>query len=210
MFASGFRLPGDSRLIVTVGNYHARKGHEVLVRAMPRILESIPRAHLVIVGRNTDALHPLIRELTLEDKVSLTGSIDFPLITSKNGSSLDSGKADWLAAIYRSCELYVSAGLEEGAEGLSLAVLEAMAAGLPVIATDISGNCDVIKEGENGLLIPPADHTQLSDAVLRLLATDGYRDRMGRKAKETANRYRWHEIARQYLEVYGEAQKMRI
>ena len=98
-------LSEKSRLIVTVGNYRPCKGHEVLIRAMPLILESIPRAHLIIVGRNTDALHPLIRELTLEDKVSLTGSIDFPLITPKNGSSLDSGKTDWLAAIYRSCEL---------------------------------------------------------------------------------------------------------
>ena len=84
-----------------------------------------------------------------------------------------------------------------------------MAAGLPVVATDISGNRDIVQDCKNGLLIQPADHTQLSEAVLCLLGSEGYRNRMGAKAKETANRYRWHEIARQYLEVYGEAQKMK-
>ena len=149
----------------------------------------------------------MIRELSLEGNVRLTGPIDFPSITSKNGNSQDSKKPDWLAAIYRSSELYVSAGLEEGAEGLSLAVLEAMSAGLPIVATDISGNRDIVQNGKNGLLIPPADHTQLSEAVLRLLETEGSRTRMGAKAREMANQYQWIEIARQYLEVYEEAQK---
>ena len=75
------QLPEDSRLIVTVGNYHPRKGHEVLIRAMPIILKSEPRARLVIVGRNSGELYPLIGELALEDKVKLTGPIDFPSIS---------------------------------------------------------------------------------------------------------------------------------
>ena len=80
------------------------------------------------------------------------------------------------------------------------------AAGLPVVATDISGNRDIVQDDKNGLLIPPADHTQLSEAVLCLLASEGYRNRMGAKAKEVANQYQWIEIARQYLQVYDEAQ----
>jgi len=203
------QLPEKSQLIVTVGNYHPRKGHEVLIRAMPYILESKPLAHLIIIGRNTNELRPLLRELSLEGNVKLTGTIDFPLITSNNNSQ-DCEKPDWLAAIYRSSELYVSAGLEEGAEGLSLALLEAMSAGLPVVATDISGNRDIVKDDENGLLIPPADHTQLSEAVLRLLTKKESSSRMGTKARETANQYQWLKIARQYLEVYAEAQKRNI
>lgn len=195
----------DSQLIVTVGNYHPRKGHEVLIRAMPLILKSEPRARLIIVGRNSGELEPLIRDLGLDGKVKLTSPIDFPAIISENGASQDHSKPDMLAAIYRSSELYVSAGLNEGAEGLSLAVFEAMAAGLPIVATNISGNRDIIQNGKNGFLIPPDNPVQLGEGVLRMLTSDESRTVMGEKAKAFAKKYRWSEIARQYLAVYDEA-----
>ncbi len=63
---------------------------------------------------------------------------------------------DWLAALYRASELYVLASVDEAAEGLSLAMLEGMAARLPVVATSISGNRDIIRDGVNGMLVAPA------------------------------------------------------
>ena len=95
--------------------------------------------------------------------------------------------------------------LGEGAEGLSLAILEAMAAGLPVVATNISGNRDIIKNGENGFLVPPDDPAHLAKAILQLLSDNQTRIRMGADAKELAKRYGWHQIAREYLAVYQEA-----
>ena len=202
------QLDKESRLIVTVGNYHPRKGHDTLIRSMPLILAEEPRARLIIVGRNTDALHPLMRKLDLDDKVKLTGPISFPAITPEGDQSQSvPHKPDWLAAIYRGSEVYVSAGVNEGAEGLSLAVLEAMAAGLPIVATNISGNRDIIQDGQNGFLIPPADPTQLAKGVLRLLSSDELRMRMGAKAKRVVKQYEWREIARQYLAVYYEARE---
>jgi len=201
-------LDEASRLIVTVGNYRPFKGHEVLIRSMPLVLEAEPFARLIIVGRNTDTLRPLIRKLDLDDKVKLTGPISFPAITPEGDQSQSvSHKPDWLAAIYRSSEVYVSAGVNEGAEGLSLAVLEAMAAELPIVATKISGNRDIIQDGQNGFLIPPADPTQLAKGVLRLLSSDELRMRMGAKAKRVVKQYEWREIARQYLAVYYEARE---
>ena len=175
---------------------------------MPLILAEEPRARLIIVGRNTDTLHPLIRKLDLDDKVKLTGPISFPaIVPEQRRAQSASHKPDWLAAIYRSSEVYVSAGMNEGAEGLSLAVLEAMAAELPIVATDISGNRDIIQDGQNGLLIPPANSAQLAEGVLRLLSNDELRMRMGAKAKGVAKQYEWREIARQYLAVYHEARE---
>jgi len=203
------QLQEESRLIVMVGNYHPRKGHEVAIRSMPFILAQESRARLIIVGRNNDALRPLIRELDLNEKVILTGPISFPAITPKEDrSQAVYNNPDWLAAIYRSSDVYVSAGVDEGSEGLSLALLEAMGSGLPLVATNISGNRDIIHDGESGFLIPPADPNQLANAVLRLLNNDELRTHMGIKAKEVAKQYQWSEIARQYLAVYQEAREL--
>jgi glycosyltransferase involved in cell wall biosynthesis len=200
------QLDEKSRLIVTVGNYHPRKGHDTLIRSMPLILAEEPRACLIIVGRNTDTLHPLICKLDLDDKVKLTGPISFPAIVPEKGRAQSAPhEPDWLAAIYRGSEVYVSAGMNEGAEGLSLAVLEAMAAGLPIVATDISGNRDIVIHDDNGFLIPPANPSKLAETVLLLLSNNDIKFRLGRKAKEIANQYQWREVAHQYLSVYQEA-----
>lgn len=199
-------LEKDSRLILTVGNYRPIKGHEVLIRSMPLILATEPRARLIIVGRNPEALRPLIRKLGLDDKVKLTGPISFPAIVPEAGPSQSvPDKTDLLAAIYRSSEVYVSAGVDEGAEGFSLAILEAMAAGLPVVATNISGNRDMIRNDKSGYLVSPADPHELAGAIVRLLGEFQTRIHMGAKAKELARAHGWKQIAKKYLAVYQEA-----
>jgi len=202
------KLPPESRLIVTVGNYHPRKGHRMMVRAMRVIVAAQPSVRLIMVGRDLSPVVPLIRELRLDDKVILTGPISFPAFTHEvDRSQSVHHEPDWLAAIYRSSDIYVSAGIEEGAEGLSLAILEAMAAGVPIVATNISGNRDLIQDGETGLLIPPSDPTKFAEAVLRLLKNEQLRTNMGEKAKGVAKQYQWQEVARQYLDVYHEARE---
>ena len=197
-------------MILTVGNYHPRKGHEVLIRSIPLILYAEPNVYLVIVGRNTDKLRPLLRELDLDEKVKLTGSISFPAVTSWSQSPTLNQSPDWLACLYRSSEMYVSAGMDEGAEGLSLAVLEAMAAGLPVVATNISGNRDIVIHGDNGFLVPPANPSKLAETVLLLLKSNDIKFRLGQKAKKIANQYQWREVAHQYLSVYQEARERNV
>jgi len=201
-------LAADSRLVLTVGNYRPLKGQEVLIRSMPLILAREPRTCLIIVGRNSQALQPLIRKLNLEDNVRLTGSIHFPAVpTEMDASQSTSREPDWLAALYRSSELYASASRDNGAEGLSLAVLEAMAAGLPVVGTNISGNQDIIKDGDNGFLVQPEDPAQVAEAVLKLLGSDQLRTNMCVKAKKMAMQYQWREITNEYLAVYNEARE---
>lgn len=145
----------DARLIVTIGRYNPRKGQDYLVRAMPMILAREPRARLVIVGNGTDTLLPLIGELGLQGKVVLTGGITptQEVLVRTDAPASASQERDYLAELLCSSELYVSAGIQNNAEGLSLAVLESMAAGLPIVATAISGNTDVVTHGENGFLV---------------------------------------------------------
>ena len=198
-------VSSSSRLIVTVGNYNPRKGQDVLVKAMPEILKRDPQAVLVIVGNRTDALLPLIEDLGLVGKVVLTGGIKPPLIVGAQGGGQVGDNEDRLADIYLNSEMYVSAGVTEGSEGLSLAVLEAMAAGLPVVASDISGNRDIVTDNVNGLLVEPGCHEMLAEAILKVLQNKDTQKKMSVEATEVAGKYKWQEIAKMYLDVYREA-----
>ncbi len=196
-----------ARLIVTIGRYNPRKGQEFLIRAMPRILADEPSARLVIVGDKTEALLPLIKETGLNGKVVLTGGISpsMDILSRTAASSMAPREPDHLAELLCSSELYVSAGTDDNSEGLSLAVLEAMAAGLPVVATNISGNKDVVRHGENGFLVRPSDEGSLADAILQVLKQPDTRGSMRNDARKTAMQYEWINVARRYVDAYQEA-----
>lgn len=187
-------LPAHARLLVSVGNHHPRKGQEVLVHAMARVVAVEPRACALIVGRGSEVLRPLIVRLGLVGQVVLVGPIPFPL-----GSA---PADDLLAAIHAHADCYISAGTEEGAEGLSLALLEAMAAGNPPLATDISGNRDLVRHGRNGLLVRPNDPEHLAQGLLEILTDTGRRRALGAAARATAQGFSWRGVAGRYLEVY--------
>jgi glycosyltransferase involved in cell wall biosynthesis len=200
------KFAADARIVVTIGNYHPRKGQDVLIRAMAEVVKTEPRTRLVIIGTKTDALSPLIKELNLEGYVALTGRLDVPVPRTMTEIVDDrSTQPDLVAAILKASEMYVSAGTYEGAEGLSLAVLEALACGLPIVATRISGNVDIIKDGENGMLVPPSQPAPLAEGILHLLRDREMHGRLAENARATGLRYRWGEIASQYLDAYQEA-----
>ena len=191
-----------SKVILTVGNYHPRKGHEDLINAMPDVLVNEPEAKLVIVGTGTDVLRDLINSLNLSNSIRLTGKINIPILEAATQGGSASFRSDMLSAIYQSCKVYVSASVTEGAEGLSLALLDAMAAGVPVIGTRITGNKDVIKHGHNGYLVAPSSKLELVSAITNILKNDEHRVKMGCNSQAIAADYQWSNIAKQYLKVY--------
>ncbi|WP_045223524.1 glycosyltransferase family 4 protein [Methyloterricola oryzae] len=193
-------LPENARLLVMVGTYNARKGHEVMVRAMSSVVRAEPNAYLAIVGRRNEVLLPLIESLGLKGKVLCPGQLDFPLSAQVSPSS--ESRTDHLADLYQAAELYISSGINEGSEGLSLALLDAMAAGVPVVASNISGNRDIVVSGENGILVTPNDSEALAAAVIDVLRQPDWRIKMGQGAKSTASQYGWDTIAQKYLDVY--------
>jgi phosphatidylinositol alpha-1,6-mannosyltransferase len=196
-----------ARLIVTIGRYNPRKGQEFLIRAMPEILAMEPRARLVIGGDKTEVLSSLIGELGLAGKVALTGGIS-PSMSILNRAEIPAGtgaEPDYLAELLCSSELYVSAGTDDNSEGLSLAVLESMAAGLPVVATNISGNKDVVIHGENGYLVKPSDSHALAEAIASVLTQADVQLPMRDAARRVAMQYEWINVARRYVDAYQEA-----
>jgi glycosyltransferase involved in cell wall biosynthesis len=155
---------GDGLVFLTVGRYSEEKNQLALVRAMADVVEEVPDAHLLVVGWGEleDDLRAEVRRLGLEGNATITGRVPS------------------VHAYYGVADVFVLPSLTEG---LSVVLLEAMAAGLPIVATDVSGTNEVVVEGETGLVVPPASVSALADAMLELLA-EGCRREMGAKGYE--------------------------
>jgi L-malate glycosyltransferase len=146
------------------------KGHDYFLRAAALIAARVPQVRFLIVGDTKihhdyrDELKRLAVTLGLEDRVIFTGfRLDIP---------------ELLAAL--SVSVLPSLGLE----GLSNSLLESLAAGLPVVATRVGGNPEIIEDGVNGLLVPPADAEALAGAICRLLNDQGLARMLGQAGRQ--------------------------
>lgn len=193
------KISPTSKILLSVGRYQPRKGQDYIIKSMPAILKEQPETKLVIVGIETEALMPLIEKLSLQKHVILTGQLKFPGISGTNN------QIDYLAALYLASHIYISGGISEGAEGLSLAVLDAMASGVPIIATDISGNRDVVKDGKTGYLVKPKDELDIAEKCLKVLNNPDDAKYMSDNVREYARHNSWVAIAERYIDVYEEA-----
>jgi glycosyltransferase involved in cell wall biosynthesis len=164
--ARKFGLEGKHPIIGTVANYRREKDYPNFLAAAKIISEECPKAHFVAVGEGKLRLEMerTIQALGLAGKVTLTGRIDRP---------------ERVATLF---DVFV---LASETEGLPLVVLEAMALGVPVVATDVGGLREVIVTNENGILVPPRMPTELAGAVSTLLRDPLYATSVSKKAKET-------------------------
>ena len=180
-------LTPDQPLVIVLGRLAANKGQRFLVEAAPAILARFPTTHFVFAGNpeGRGDIEARIRALNLEPHVSLLGF-----------------RSD-VVNLLRSSDVFVLPSL---AEGFSLSIIEALAAGLPVVATRVGGAAEIIDEGRNGFLVPPADAPALSEAVIRVLGlTPEEREGVRRAARETAQRFSFEATARGVLAVYRRA-----
>jgi glycosyltransferase involved in cell wall biosynthesis len=177
-------LAPDQPVLIVLGRLAPNKGQQYLVDAAPAILAQFPTAHFVFAGNPDGRAHldERIRAAGLEDTFSLIGF-----------------RSD-VANILRSSDLFVLPSL---AEGLSLAIIEALAAGLPVVATRVGGAAEIIEEGRNGFLVPPADAGALACAVNRVLSLDAVaRSRLRQSALESAQPFSIDATANRMLGIY--------
>jgi L-malate glycosyltransferase len=153
-------LRPDGLLVLSVGRLTEQKGHVHLLEAIPGVLEKFPDTVFAIAGDG-----PFRAELEARaQQLGVSKSVHFL------GTRSDVPTLLQMAHIFALPSLW---------EGLPIAMLEAMAAGLPVVATRVEGVEEVIVDGENGLLLPPADPESLKIALLRLLAQPDLRVNLG-------------------------------
>lgn len=142
-------LPEDHCVIGTVGNLAPKKDHEMMLRAFREFLRLYPDAHLVIVGTGP-------RETQLRGYAESLGL---------SGHVLFTGMREDVPELLAGFDLFAMSSQHEG---LSIALVEALAAGLPVVATRVGGIPELITHEEHGLLVPAHDHRGLADALHRV------------------------------------------
>lgn len=166
------RYEGErEKRIVAVGRMDANKNHEMMLRAFAALADKYPAYTLTIYGDGElhSYLEGLAEELGIADKVSLPGVV------------FDVAERIERAALFL---------LTSYSEGVSNALIEALATGLPVISTDVpsGGTVELMTNGENGLIIPTGDVKALENAMDRLLGDPEYADRLGRNAAKIQER----------------------
>lgn len=164
-----------------VGRIVYQKGLDVLFQALGGLLDLDWQLTLVGDGNQRPRLEEQARALGMFDRIHFTGWL--------------SGEA--VVRQYQQSNLYVASSRHEGMPNV---VLEAMAAGLPVLATAISGNEELILPGTNGLLVPPEDPLALQNSLRELLSDPGELKKMGAASRQrVAAAYTWEATADQYL-----------
>ena len=174
---------GDPPVIVTVGRLAAPKDPLTLLRALAVVAPSRFTALIVGEGPARPEVEAEIRALGLAHAVELAGERrDVP-------------------ALLASGDVFV---LSSRSEGAPISILEAMAAGLPVVASDVGGVGELVVDGETGLLVPPADPARLADALERLLGDSALRRRLGAAGRTRAfERFDLRPLQHAHLELYA-------
>ncbi len=186
-FASAPRLDGYPRpgkTVLFLGRYdEPRKGMAVLLNALPRVVERYPELQLLVVGHgDEDQLRSQAGEMSRY--LRFLGLVD------------DAGKASAM----RSADVYCAPHI--GGESFGIVLVEAMAAGAPVVASDLDAFRRVLRDGEVGRLVPVGDGAALADALVAVLGNDVLRERYVAAGCEAVGRYDWSVVASQIMRVY--------
>jgi starch synthase len=178
-------------MFLYLGRQTAHKGLPYLLTAFGKFARIHKNYKLVIVGERLEggidqSLVHLASELSIRDRVEFTGRLP--------------EARTWEVLGLAKCLILPSL-----AEAFGMTVLEAMASETPVIATRVGGIPDVVRNGRNGLLVPPADPDSLADSMERIAADSRLRRKLAEAGKQTCARFTWDEMARRTIQIYNEA-----
>lgn len=172
--------------ILFVGRPEKRKGVGFLLRAYPHVKAAFPDARFIIVGAGDWEDSPYrayierhkLRDIVIAGRVS----------------------EEDLPRYHRSSHVFCSPAVD--GESFGIVLLEAMAAGLPIVASNIAGYSQVMTDGREGLLVPPRDPVGVADGICSVLQDRKMAAALGAAGVETAQRYAWSRVAEQVLEFY--------
>jgi glycosyltransferase involved in cell wall biosynthesis len=177
----------EKKYILFTGRLSYRKGLFDLIESGKYICEKYPDISFVITGSGilVDKLHQRTNELDITKQFQFLGFVT----------------REELITLYQNATLYV---LPSHYEGLPTVLLEAMSCGLPVIATAVSGNLDVITHGKNGILVPPKSPEKIAEAISFLLEDEQLKKNLGENARKTIEeKYTWDIISNNFLKYYN-------
>jgi len=175
--------PANAPTVVCVANFRKQKGHDTLIAAFAKVVKAIPDARLLLVGDGElhEALERRVSSLGLRQSVRFTNAVSdiWPYLAEAHVFAL--------ASEY---------------EPLGIAVMEAMAAGLPVVATAVGGIPELVAPSVTGELVPPGDADALAGQLLKLLASPELQGKMGAAARVAASQRRMADCVAGYFDLY--------
>lgn len=179
-------VSNEAVVIGSVGRLSEEKGYKYLLDAAAIVVKSLPEVYFVIIGegRLYDSLVQKTIQLGISDNVILTGA-----------------RRD-IEVLHMEMDLFVSSSLWEG---LSTGILESMAAKTPVVATDIPGNNELIKNNRNGLLVPPKNSKKLAETILYALNNPAFTDKYCQASFDMVKQYSIKKISRSHEILYKKA-----
>jgi glycosyltransferase involved in cell wall biosynthesis len=187
-----YNIKGE--LVLSVGRRAEKKGVTYLITAMKEILHKFPKAGLMVVGDGPEkaALQSQASELGLADSVIFTGSIP----------------KDKLPLYYKAADVFVLPSIvakSGDTEGLGVVLLEAMASGIPVVASNVGGVPDIVIEGKTGLLFPEKDPSAIAKAVVRVLGSREIAKKLSSGGSAHAKGFSWENVSSKFRELYTAA-----
>jgi phosphatidylinositol alpha-mannosyltransferase len=188
------RFMDDKRNILFVGRQEKRKGLPYLLEAYARLKTEMPKLRLIIVGPD-GGIRPACQRYISQHDVKDVVFTDFVPYED-------------LPRYYKTGDVFCAPNT--GQESLGLIILEAMAAGTPIVASRIEGFSDVLTDGVHGLLVPPRDSDALYAAIKRLLSDAAMREVMAQAGARQAQKYSWEEISGRVLQYYQETASSRL
>lgn len=177
--------PGKGTYILCASRLAPYKGLDILLMAFAQLKDKGHQLSLVLCGRDQmkGGLVRFARALGLEKEVRFMGGLPH-------------------AQVRRLMEDCLFFALPSRRENVGLALLEAMAAGKPVVASAAGGVPEIVTDGQDGLLVPPGDVEALAKAMAKLASDGGLRERLGLRARQRSRAYDWGRAARAYLDLY--------
>ncbi|RKY57866.1 MAG: hypothetical protein DRP94_07835 [Candidatus Latescibacterota bacterium] len=179
----------DGPTLLTVGRLDERKGHDVVINALPKVAERFPKVKYLVVGkgREEERLKALARKVGVEDKVIFVGFVP----------------DEELPGYYNVCDLFVlpnreteeSDYLRGDYEGFGIVFLEAGACAKPVVGGRSGGVEEAVVDGVTGLLVDPRSPEEVAGAVIELLEDRDLRERLGREGRRRAEQFDWRKLS---------------
>ncbi|MBN1785137.1 MAG: glycosyltransferase family 4 protein [Candidatus Bathyarchaeota archaeon] len=182
-------LPKDRKIVLSVRRLVYKNGLGTLIESVPKITQQHPNVLFILAGKGPSRklIQDRIKELGISQNITLAGFVPDEL----------------LPVYYNAADIFMLPSAS--GEGLPLVLLEAMACGLPVIATAVGGTPEILKHKKNGILVPPINPEAMAKATTKLLSETKLGKKISKEARRNIkDKYTWEENVRQLQAIYKE------
>lgn len=182
-------IPVNKHIVLFVGHLGPYKGPHVLIETLPEVIKHVPDTMVLFAG--SGEMKSNLKKLS--EKIGVSKHVRFEGFIKESLKPL----------YYKSADVFVLPSINT-LEIFGIVNLEAMASGLPVIASNLCGISEIIEDGKSGLLVPPSDVNALTNSIIYLLEDENLRKKMSANAIKRAKGYSWAKVAEETERVYRE------